>query len=103
MNELLKFHLPIRIRLTLWYVILLATTFALLGFYLLYRFQNSLLATVDNSLKVNVDKTIAALDKEEDFLETGTLTFDIVEKSRISTFGFAMRVLSPQGDVWDVY
>jgi len=103
MNKLLNFHLPIRIRLTLWYVLLLAVTFALLSIYLIYRVQNSLIATVDNSLKVNVDKTIAALDEEEDFRETGILTFDIVEKSKIRPSRFAMRVVSPQGDVWDDY
>jgi heavy metal sensor kinase len=102
MNNLLRIHLPIRARLTLWYVALLGITFSLLAIYLIYRFQNSLVATVDRSLQITVAKTVAALD-EEDYRETNKLTFDIVEKSKIQAAGFAMRIVSPQGEVWDTF
>lgn len=94
--------IPIRIRLTLWYVFLLAVTFASLGAYLILRFKSSLISTVDTSLNNAVAKTVSAID-EEDLLDTGKLSFDTVEKSRIQTTGFAMRLLSPQGDVWDTF
>ncbi|MCC7189808.1 MAG: HAMP domain-containing protein [Anaerolineales bacterium] len=102
MNNSSRIHLPIRARLTLWYVALLGITFSLLGVYLIYQFQRSLAATVDRSLQITVDKTVAALD-EEDFHESGKLTFDIVEKSKVQSAGFAMRIVSPQGEVWDTF
>jgi heavy metal sensor kinase len=102
MNEFLKVRLPIRARLTLWYVVLLALTFATVGAYLIFRFQRSLTATVDHALKITVVKTVSALD-EEDFLATGRYTFDTVQKSRIESAGFAMRIVSPQGAVWDTF
>ena len=96
------FQLPIRIRLTFWYVFLLAITFGLLGTYLFFRFQNSLRSTIDHSLDIAVSRTIAALD-QDDFQETGQLSFDIVGRAEISPPGFAMRLLSSQGDVWDTF
>lgn len=98
----MKFHLPIRVRLTLWYITLLAVTFTAFGIYVLLRFQNSLRVAVDHSLAITVSKTIASLD-EEDFHETGKLTFDIVSKSQIQTAGFAMRIIDVDGVVWDTY
>src|SRR5262245_48053520 len=95
-------RLPIRLRLTLWYIFLLAITFALLGAYLFFRFQNSLKSTIDHSLEITVSRTVAALD-QEDLQETSQLSFDIVEKSQISPAGFAMRLVSSQGEVWDTF
>lgn len=99
MNSL---RIPIRLRLTVWYVLLMGITFAVFSTYLILRFQNSLQDTVDSSLEITVSKTVAALD-EEDFIETGRLTFDHTGNSQPASNDFAMRILSARGDVWDVY
>lgn len=94
---------PIRARLTLWYLLLMLVTFIIIAIYLLTRFQISLKSTIDTSLQITVSKTIAALD-ETDFIETGKLTFDHVRQTQVTAAtGFAMRVLSAQGAVWDTY
>jgi len=98
----LQRHIPIRWRLTLWYLLLMGITFTAFSVYLTLRFQNSLQEAVDTSLKITVSKTIAALD-EEDFRETGKLTFDHAGQPESTSDDFAMRILSAKGDVWDTY
>ena len=94
---------PIRARLTLWYLLLMLVTFIVITIYLLTRFQISLKSTIDTSLQITVSKTINALD-EEDFKETGKLTFDHVRQTQVAAAtGFAMQIISAQGAVWDTY
>lgn len=94
---------PIRARLTLWYLLLMLFTFITIAIYLLTRFQDGLKSTIDTSLQITVSKTINALD-EEDFRETGRLTFDHVRQTPVATTTeFAMQVVSVQGLVWDTY
>jgi heavy metal sensor kinase len=93
---------PIRMRLTLWFVLLMGITFTAFSFYLVLRFENSLQNTIDSSLRITVSKTVAALD-EEDFNETGKLIFDHTGATQPASDDFAMRILSTQGEVWDVY
>ncbi len=94
---------PIRARLTLWYLLLMLVTFMMIAIYLLTRFQVSLKSTIDSSLQITVSKTINALD-EEDFKETGKLTFDHVRQTQVTpATDFAMQIISAQGMVWDTY
>lgn len=102
MIDFLRGRIPIRMRLTLWYVLLMGITFTAFSFYLIFRFQNSLQDAIDSSLQITVSKTIAALD-EEDFIETGKLTFDHKAQTQSVSDDFAMRILSAEGKVWDAY
>jgi len=102
MFNFLKYRIPIRVRLTLWYVFLMALTFTALVIYLTMRFQSSLRNSIDGSLQQTVSKTLAVLD-QTDFQETKKLSFDIVEKSSINSAGFAMRLVSAEGEVWDSF
>src|SRR5262245_24933526 len=95
-------RIPIRMRLTLWYVLLMGITFTAFSFYLVLRFENSLQNTIDSSLRITISKTVAALD-EEDFNETGKLIFDHTGTPQPASDDFAMRILSTQGEIWDVY
>jgi heavy metal sensor kinase len=102
MIDLVRGRIPIRWRLTLWYVLLLGATFTAFSAYITFRFRVSLQAALDSSLRITVSKTIAALD-EEDFNETGRLTFDHTGRTQSPSTDFAMRMLSVNGEVWDVY
>lgn len=93
--------LPIRLRLTLWYVLLLGITFSAFAFYLINRFEHSLKQTIDSSLEITVSKTISSFD-EEDFYETNKLTFESKQISSL-TPDFSMRLLSVESEVWDTY
>lgn len=100
MNKL-QGRIPIRLRLTLWYLLLMGITFTAFSIYLILRFENSLQTSIDSSLQITVVKTIAELDAE-DFIETGKLTFDHIG-SQGEPSDFAMRLVSDQGETWDTY
>ncbi|MEO5886202.1 MAG: ATP-binding protein [Anaerolineales bacterium] len=102
MIDFLRYRIPIRVKLTLWYVLLLAVTFSAFAFYLIARFQQSLRSAVDTSLQNTVSKTLAALD-ENDYRETGRMTFDHTGQTQVGTSVFAMRLISLDGTVWDTY
>jgi heavy metal sensor kinase len=101
MIDLLNYRIPIRVKLTLWYVLLLAATFTVFAIYLIFRFQYSLRSAIDASLQITVSNTIASLDKE-DYPETNKLTFNLAGESQVETPGFVMRLLSAQSEVWDI-
>ncbi len=98
----LRYQIPIRVKLTLWYVLLFAFTLIVFAAYLIVRFQNSLQSTIDASLQNTVSKTIATLDTE-DFQQTKRLTFNVSRGAQDENPGFAMRLLSTQGEVWDSF
>ena len=100
MIDFLKYRIPIRIRLTLWYALLMAATIAALVIYLTAQLRGSLRDSVDRSLQRTVSNTIAGLDQTE-FDKTNRLSFGLIEESSINASGFVMRLLSPQGEVWD--
>jgi len=102
MINFFRYRIPIRVRLTLWYVMLMAVTFTIFSVYLIARFQNSLRSALDASLQITVSKTVSALD-EDDYIETGKLTFDQTSEAQTLSDNFAMRILSVQGAVWDRY
>jgi heavy metal sensor kinase len=91
---------PIRIRLTLWYVLLMGLTFALLGSYIFFRIQRSLVDSIDIALHIAVSQII--LSDEDIGVE---LVFD--EEARQGNIGqsnstnFALRLVSPEGVVLD--
>jgi heavy metal sensor kinase len=104
MIDFLKSRMPIRVRLTLWYVLLLGTTFIVFAFYLILRFEHSLRSTIDTSLQITVSKTVASLDLEDYFdSESNQLTFNLTGQPQDEIPGFAMRLLSAQGEIWDAY
>jgi len=92
-------RIPIRVRLTLWYVILFGGTLTLLGVYLLARFQHSLQTSLDGALQLAANQTLAVIEDTH-----GQLTFqDNHELANIpaSFPGLAIRLLSPDGQVLD--
>ena len=100
MIDVLKYGIPIRVRLTLWYVLLLATTFILFAVYLIFRFQHSLRSAVDDSLQITVSNMIASLD-QEDVDDRDRLTFNNTGQSQVRNPNFVMRLISSQSEVWD--
>jgi len=100
MIDFLQYRIPIRVRLTLWYVLLLAVTFTAFAVYLIFRFQSSLRSTIDTSLQITVSNTIASLDME-DYRDMNRLTFNPTEQSQVGNPDFVMRLLSAQSEVWD--
>ena len=102
MINALKQGIPIRVRLTLWYVLLLAVTFIIFAVYLVFRFQHSLRRGVDTSLQITVSNTIASMD-QEDIDDRDRLGFSDTGQSQVRNSSFVMRLISPQSEVWDTY
>ena len=101
MINFLQHRIPIRVRLTLWYVLLLAVTFIVFAVYLIFRFQYSLRSAMDASLQITVSNTIASLDME-DYRDTNRLTLNLARQSQVGNPNFAMRLISTQSEVWDI-
>ncbi|NUM48523.1 MAG: HAMP domain-containing protein [Anaerolineales bacterium] len=91
--------LPIRLRLTLWYMLLMAITFAAFGAFLFFRFQHSLRAALDASLQLTAAQMMATIDLEEDLAENGRLAFELNQPIG----NMALRLVSADGTVWDAY
>ncbi len=59
------YRIPVRLRLTLWYVFLMGVTMATLSTFLLVRFEQSLTESLDQALENAVTRTLRTLDDEE--------------------------------------
>ncbi|GAB1545187.1 ATP-binding protein [Scytonema sp. NUACC21] len=87
--------------MTAWYILLLGCTLVLFGTYLYVQLENSLLSQLDTALQVTASETFAELTEKN-----GHPAFRITKQSeaitrQLSNAGFAVRLLSPSGQVWD--
>jgi HAMP domain-containing protein len=92
---------PLRVRLTLWYVLLIGLTSLLFSGYLYVRTQHSLIDQVDAALQVAASQALANLDDENGrpaFQNTGNKQ---AVARRLSEADFAVRLLTPDGKVLD--
>jgi len=92
-------RIPVRARLTIWNIFLMALTFALAGGYLLLRFQSSLIKSVDASLQLAVSQSLSSIEDESKIL-----AFDQSDYNPARHFAdasYALRLLSPQGVILD--
>jgi len=100
-NQPGSLHIPLRVRLTLWYVLLMGLTFALFGSYLYVQLQRSLIAQVDTALQATASQALMNVGNEDGhpvFQDIGDMPATM---RRLSQSSFAVRVLAPDGVVWD--
>lgn len=64
MNKLQNRHLPLRLRLTIWYLLTLLTFLLLFAGFLYWQVQRSLLAQVDTALQVVAAQALVNVDME---------------------------------------
>lgn len=91
-------RLPIRVRLTAWYVLLLGVILTALGAFLLLRLQADLVAGVDASLDTQAAQIVLGLQNpdEAEFRDISKLALvGLAER------GSAAQLLSPRGEVLD--
>ncbi len=94
-------QLPIRLRLTLWYVLLMAVSFFGLGFFLFSRFQASLMNTLDATLQISVSQTLSTFEARTVLLPGNPPRLE--QPAESTAEGFAIRVISEDGILWDAY
>ena len=91
----------LRVRLTLWYVLLMGITLLVFSVYVYLRLHNNLVTQVDSSLQVTASQALTNLD-----MENAQPTFQNTEEAQataaqLSKAGVAVQVISKDGTVWD--
>lgn len=91
----------LRVRLTAWYILLLGLILALFSVYLYVQLQRSLLSQLDAALEVATSQGLSSLNDEG-----AAPAFQNTEafrdaSSRLSQTGFAVRIISRDGQVLD--
>ncbi|MFH1634303.1 MAG: HAMP domain-containing protein, partial [Chloroflexota bacterium] len=94
-------HTPIRVRLTLWYLLLAGLAVLLSGAYQYIQLQRSLFASVDTSLEISVSQALSNVDSEN-----GRPAFQNTENQTVASrillqSDFAIRLLTPDGIIVD--
>lgn len=91
----------LQIRLTTWYVLLLGGTLIFFSSYLYVQLQKSLLNQLDTSLLVTASQTLNDLIEEGGHPVFKQTVSSQAIAQRMTRAGFAVRLLSPNGEVWD--
>lgn len=91
--------LPLRARLTVWYLLTLTAILVLLLGFLYWQVQRSLLAQVDDTLRLTATQALTTVDVEGDHLSFQQVT-DMPVRQHLSD-DFAVYLLGPDGVVWD--
>jgi len=91
----------LRIRLTVWYISLLAAILALFCTYLYWQFGKTLLKQVDTHLKVTASEIIISLQQKnnypifEDYLHSDQSSNNIINANLV------VRLIGDDGQIWD--
>jgi len=93
-------HIPVRIQLALWYVLLLALTLGSTAGYLYFRLERKLMVKADTALQIASAQSLVYLDQKT------VLAFEQTPgqrqtASRLSQLGLAARLITPTGQVID--
>ncbi|MEC4982745.1 MAG: ATP-binding protein [Oscillatoria sp. PMC 1068.18] len=97
MSKFFKFgKRTLRVRLTAWYILLLALTLVLFCSYLYLQLEQSLLAQLDSTLQVTVSQTLDRLIEKN-----GHPGFKKTAADPLAQADLAVRLIDDQGKVWD--
>lgn len=93
-------RLPLRARLTLWYLLTLAVILVIILVFVYWQVQRSLLAQVDAALHVAATQALVSIRVEE-----GQLAFQNMEDNNVLARrlgdAHAVYLLAPDGTIWD--
>ncbi|NPV52661.1 MAG: HAMP domain-containing protein [Firmicutes bacterium] len=93
--------MPIRIRLTIWYVLLVGVTLVVFGGFLYFNLARGLYAEVDTTLHLVATQALRGIDNEN-----GRPSFQNTEEhgdiaSRVEARGFTIRLVDASGNILD--
>ncbi len=100
-SRFLRSQRTLRVRLTGWYVLLLGLTLILFSTYLYFQVEHSLMERVDSSLKVAASESLAHLERESIYPAFANTQSYQETTHCLSQTGFAVRLMSGSGRVWD--
>jgi len=94
--------IPLRVRLTLWYLFVLSAALALFGVYQYFQFKRVLLVSVDTSLELAVTQALPNVDWDNGGLAfQNTENWTLASRTLIQS-DFAIRIVSPSSEVLDI-
>jgi heavy metal sensor kinase len=91
---------PLRVRLTLWYILAMVLTLLILNNYVYARVQRDMVAQVDSSLEAAASQALVSLEDQNgrlSFQETGEMPY----VGQVGDNGFAIRLVGMNGTVLD--
>lgn len=89
----------LRVRLTLWYLVLFGATMLLLGVVLYVQVQRSMVAQADSALQVAASQALATVDEENGHPAFQTTSTTQNVEQRLIAAGYAVRLLASDGSV----
>jgi HAMP domain-containing protein len=92
-------HLPLRARLTLWYVLVLGVALGLFSLYLFFRLHRAVLEQVDAGLRAAAVQALSIVDDEGPTLRFVRGEEPETTRHNLSQVGFAVRLLALDGTV----
>lgn len=93
----------LRVRLTLWYVLLLGLSLFAFAAYLYIQVQRGLIAQVDQGLQIAGSQAAATVDEEDGQPAFQNTEHSLTVERRLMQAGFAVRLLAPDGSVWQSF
>lgn len=94
-------RIPLRVKLTTWYVLLLGLTLSGLTGYLYFRLERKLISKVDTALQIVASQFLGYLADEGDSLTFQSKPIQRNASRRLRQVGFAIRLITPDGKVVD--
>lgn len=94
-------RIPVRLKLTGWYVLLLGLTLGGFTGYLYLRLERKLIAKVDTALEIAASKFLVNLTDEGSFLAFKDTLVQRNTAQRLRQVGFAVRLINLNGKVTD--
>jgi heavy metal sensor kinase len=94
-----RLHLPIRVRLTLWYLVLAGAAILVFAAFQYYRLQDSLSAAVDRTLEIAATQAMTSIDSENglpSFQNSDTFN---AGSGHLGQDDFVVQLLAPDGSI----
>lgn len=100
MNRLRAFQPPIRLRLTIWYVLFLGIILLLFSIYVYWQTQRNMLAQADHALELTSAQMLLNLDQQGDRLTFASL-INNPDALRGVDDKFVVYLVAPDGTLWE--
>ncbi|MBD2778500.1 sensor histidine kinase [Iningainema tapete] len=94
-------HIPVRIKLTAWYLLLLGLTLGGFTGYLYFRLERKIISKADTALQIAGSQSLVYLNDQGNALAFADKPSRQNTAQRLIEAGFAVRLITPQGKIVD--
>ncbi len=95
--------LPVRVRLTLWYLLLSGSALVAFGLFQYYRLQDSLMASIDSNLQIALTQALANTDNENGHPAFQNTDAFASLSTHLGAEDFTVRIVAQDGSVLDSF